>query len=743
MTETASRWRAARELPWEILSAVAEEIPSGRPLAGLVGDGRQRAQAPWERLDRAVRALVTGAARRDPRRVTAILALPPERIRLGARQASAGMRDEEKGRLVRAASEARASVGDQGLTPESQLDAFLDAVAEALAGSAAVRHALVSQAHEHAGLPRPLAPGHVFQGRFTIVEFLGAGSTGEVYRVRDPGMDADQALKLIAPVLAPTAECRARLRLGLESPRKLSHGNIVRIHAVGETNDRAYVLSELVSGFSLRAALAEGALPLRRVLLLATDMLKGLGCAHDAGVLHLALNPENVLLARDGSLKLSDFGLTPAVGADVPYPWTAGPHAARYRAPEVDRGDRDLDRRADVYSAGVLLYELLTGERPVGRFESVPAFVPAPLREAVEAALSHDREARPADVRELLRVVVEIGSRSTAVYTSPAPAAAAVTVTVAAPDPPGEAATTAAPAAGSATVLGAPGGAEAFARTELRLPAPGGGGVAGAELTPLGKNAQGFEEYRHEKSGIGFVLLPAGEFLMGSPPTEPERGADEEEHWVRLSRPFLLGKYAVTNAEFRRHRPSWSSGECGGQSLDGDEQPVVDVSWEDAAAFCGWAGLRLPTEAEWEYAARGGEARLFPWGSAWPPPPGAGNFADESAARLFEGFEVIRGYDEGYAVTAPVGRFTANPFGVHDLAGNVWEWCSDRYDRYPPGALATDPVGPETGRHRVLRGASWMLDLRSSLRCAFRYWRLPRARHRDIGFRVALTPGFS
>ena len=237
-------------------------------------------------------------------------------------------------------------------------------------------------------------------------------------------------------------------------------------------------------------------------------------------------------------------------------------------------------------------------------------------------------------------------------------------------------------------------------------------------VTYLRMNEQVYEEYRHERTGIVLVLLPAGEFLMGSPASEVDRDSGETQHRVRISRAFLMGKTEVTNAQFRRWEPDHPAGN--------DDLPVVGVSWNAADRFCRETGLALPTEAQWEYAARSGDGREFPWGVAWPPSRNAGNYGSDLRC-------------DDFAQLAPVGRFPANRYGLHDLGGNVWEWCADRYGAYPSGSV-TDPQGPNSGDLRVLRGGSGYY--RAGLRCAYRHRNPPNSCDMGTGgFRVALAAG--
>jgi formylglycine-generating enzyme required for sulfatase activity len=240
-------------------------------------------------------------------------------------------------------------------------------------------------------------------------------------------------------------------------------------------------------------------------------------------------------------------------------------------------------------------------------------------------------------------------------------------------------------------------------------------------LAPLGKNVQGYEEYRRDADQALVVRIPAGEFLMGN--RETERSPLEHPVWVS---DFLIDKTAVTWGQYKRfaaatgiplprHEPFWGTL---------DDHPAVYVGWEEAKAYCEWAGARLPTEAEREKAARGTDRRKYPWGDELPDPSRAV-------------FQRSWGYEATDAVaTHPAG---ASPYGVHDLGGNVWEWCSDWYDdAYYAVSPYRDPRGPTSGRAHVVRGGSW--DSRPSvLSCSCRNWGHRGYRDGDFGFRCAMN----
>jgi formylglycine-generating enzyme required for sulfatase activity len=173
-----------------------------------------------------------------------------------------------------------------------------------------------------------------------------------------------------------------------------------------------------------------------------------------------------------------------------------------------------------------------------------------------------------------------------------------------------------------------------------------------------------------------------------------------------------------------------------------DNHPVVNVSWNDAVAFCRWLSrvegrdYRLPTEAEWEYSCRAGSSREFTFGDDAEQLVGFGNFADASLKTKFPNATTVRS-DDGSIFTTRVGSYRSNEFGLYDMHGNVFEWCSDWFGEYPRGSV-TDPVGPVTGSYRVYRGGSWY-DGAAYCRTAHRHGYDPSSRLSYCGFRVALS----
>lgn len=261
--------------------------------------------------------------------------------------------------------------------------------------------------------------------------------------------------------------------------------------------------------------------------------------------------------------------------------------------------------------------------------------------------------------------------------------------------------------------------------------------------------------------GMTFVECPAGEFQMGSPNSDIGRYANEEPHTVRITKPFYLGVYEVTQQEYERvmgTNPSFFSAAGGGKErvmgLDTGRFPVDSVSWDDAVEFCRklselpeekQAGrvYRLPTEAQWEYACRAGTTTPFHFGER-----------AQSTQANFDGNYPYLTYDEVQKGTDPtpfkgpnlkrttaVGSYAPNAWGLYDMHGNLWEWCADWFSPvYYRQSPVEDPPGPEAGTQRVARGGGWYY-FAAGCRAAVRYERDPGRRQNTDGFRVVCEVG--
>lgn len=252
-------------------------------------------------------------------------------------------------------------------------------------------------------------------------------------------------------------------------------------------------------------------------------------------------------------------------------------------------------------------------------------------------------------------------------------------------------------------------------------------------LSPAGR-AMERQKYNNFTNSIGaqMLLIPSGQFMMGS--DQPDAQPNEKPVTpVKLSC-FYIARFPVTNAQYEQFDPLHRSKRA---AWANDNHPVIYVSWVDAEAFCKWLSqrdgrrYRLPTEAEWEYAARGEDEHLYPWGGRLNSGTLA-NFADAQTNFVWRDPSI----DDGFAETSPVGSYPlgASPFGIEDMAGNVFEWCMDWHDVYK-GKEVVNPCNTKFGQKRVYRGGSWK-SRAASLRACCRNSNIPTYLGNDVGFRI-------
>jgi formylglycine-generating enzyme required for sulfatase activity len=264
------------------------------------------------------------------------------------------------------------------------------------------------------------------------------------------------------------------------------------------------------------------------------------------------------------------------------------------------------------------------------------------------------------------------------------------------------------------------------------------------------------------QSGVKLLVVAGGTFQAGTDRREQGRRPNEGAHRVTLFRPFYMGEREITNAQFRQFRAEHNSGSFGQQSLDLDKQPVVRVTWEDAAEYCNWLsaqeglppayqpvegggfelitpvniGYRLPTEAEWEFVAREagtGKTVKYPWGNDLPVVSGSANVAGNEAYALLGA--ALDGHKDEFPVTSAPALFAPNAMGFYDFAGNVSEWVNDKYLSFVASTPVTDPLGPNDSKGHTYRGSSWRTIASGEMRFP---WREGAIEATDfIGFRVA------
>ncbi len=673
-------------------------------------------------------------------------------------------------------------------------------------------------------------------GRYRIKQRLGGGGMGAVYLVENTELQREEALKVPHFERGSDPAVRERFLREARAAAKLDHPNLCPIYDVGVIDGIYFLTMRLLPGKPLSAYTGRPHPP-REAVKVVAKLTQALEHAHSKGVIHRDLKPGNIMICPGTGPTVLDFGLAKETthqehkltqtGATLGTP--------AYMPPEQVKGDLDaIGPASDVYSLGVILFELLTGQLPfqgsaaevMGQILFTEAPLPSNLRPALIGALDavcskamamapEDRypsmQAFAAALTGVLRTLptkddAGTGSRpgaskstsdlfnmptllpdqapgSNRPLTGTLPAIPLVPIpdeTEAHPPKPRtphrkrRTASTGRPATprGGALVIW------------LCLALVMGGGSVAALFWLAGKGRDRGTSHSRARSGdedridpavtastgpgneeasepppadftnqIGMrlVRISAGTFTMGSPRGDVGRGSDEDQHEVVVSG-FHLGVYEVTQKQYKMvmgKNPSWYSKEGSEKhkvkGMNTDDFPVECVSWYDAVDFCkkltamdptrpaGWV-YRLPREAEWEYACRGGAPsyQVFHFGNSLSHRQA--NFRGRSPYGTGEkGAELER--------TCKVGSYEPNTFGLYDMHGNVWEWCLDRYGAdYYRKSPRKDPVGPLAGSWRVIRGGSWG-DVGDRLRSSHRFSsNSPDTRYGNLGFRVALVP---
>ncbi len=538
-------------------------------------------------------------------------------------------------------------------------------------------------------------------GAYVLLEKIGAGGMGCVYRAEHRHLKKIVALKVLAPALLRSAPARERFRREVATVGKLSSPHIVAAFDAGECDGRDYLAMEFVEGRNLAEHMEQhGPLAAVDALECVAQAARGLHDAHMAGVVHRDVKPSNLLRTPDGTVKLLDLGL-----ARLMEPADDDPHrtdsqaimgTAHYMAPEQAINTRGADECSDIYSLGCTLFFLLAGRPPFAGQTPMEILVahreqPIPtlpsLRPEVQGLLAKlmakSPSQRPATMAEVLARIDRVLHQ----IRRPRPRWKAWLV-----------------GAGlAACVLAA---VFAWSQQPATHVDPPPKPAVIAKASPV----------------LDMVLVPAGEFRIGSPDSDPAALPDEKPRQkVKINRPFQLGKTEITQAQFEEvmgtnpstfHAKGRFKERVAG--MDTRSHPVDSVSWLEAVRFCnklsekhgiepyyvldndkvtirGGTGFRLPTEAEWEYACRAGSEATYPFGEK----------KDELGAHAWLA-------DNSGDATHPVGVKKANAFGLFDMLGNVPEWCWDRYDpRYYDRMPSSDPPGAGAGEIRVYRGGAW------------------------------------
>jgi len=637
-------------------------------------------------------------------------------------------------------------------------------------------------------------------GKYELHEVIGRGGFGTVYRAIDASLGREVALKILHPQLTTDPDFLERFRNEARLVASLKSPYIITIYELGEEDGRVFIAMDYLPGGSLKQKLEkEGAITFDKTLKIIKQVCSGLEEAHEQGLVHRDVKPANILFDRKGNAVIGDFGLARAIqlSSTSAASSTGGVGTPAYRAPELWIGKPPASMATDIYSLGCVFSEMLTGkvlfegdttDQILARHlnlgpsppEIYPAGVPPRIRSVIERAVNKEvteRYPSVADFEQALDEAVADDQKPPEIpWTKPLPVEVPVI-----PDKPEDSLGVSKPqpvstrksktgvwlavGGGLALILliifcilggwissminGAPSvGTEAYAAT----PAPTKTPVLGVGSTMVS-----------QVDGMTLVYVPAGEFTMGSPDgvgisdEHPQHQVYLDAYWIDQTEvtnvmfaKFITETNYQTDAEILGESrvfagsvretiigANWKHPQGSNSNLDGiDDHPVVQVSWNDASAYCEWAERTLPTEAQWEKAARGVNGLTYPWGEE----KAAGNLANLADSNLNVPWAENQ-ISDGYQFSAPVGSYEdgKSPYGAYDMAGNVWEWVADWYDEtYYQNRVLVDMQGPSSGEFRVLRGGSWYLHS-SEIRTAIRGFNSPSKSGNYIGFRCAMS----
>jgi serine/threonine-protein kinase len=607
-------------------------------------------------------------------------------------------------------------------------------------------------------------------GKYIIQEKLGAGGMGQVYKAYHPEAAKLVAIKVILPQGKLDAESIKRFEREVKASEKLVHPNIIAVLDSGRINDQLFMVMELIEGKDLFELINEkGKLPVNEAVAYIIQAARALEHAHANGVIHRDVKPANLIADPQGFLKIVDMGLAKihaGENEDIVSMLTSNTAimgSADFMSPEQTVSTKNVDARTDIYSLGASFYFLLTAK------------VMYPQKTTFSKLIAH----RQAPISSLKLLRSDVSQKLDDVYTKMVAKKvedryqSMTKLILDLESLEKESGTQDRLKQGAAfnpfqvngvnfldlddNSLKTKKSTGVFANKKIALFGTGLLFVVGlvfvvlfitkntlvkndlnntndaqeAFLEPPFDNNQAQEAQQALAKTLGLavettadlgrevnlamILIPQGKFVMGSPLLEPGHKDDELQHQVVFSRPYFIGKYEVTQEQWEAvmgDNPSQTKGA---------KLPVTNISWNDCKNFISKlnakteSNYRLPTEAEWEFACRSGAKSAYSVG--------------EKITKNDANYENVKGGAK------PVGSYKPNSFGLYDMHGNVWEFCSDCYGAYSAGK-SLDPMGIKNARDHVLRGGSFFVD-GILLRSSTRDYVAPDFHNIVIGFRLA------
>ncbi|MBI4850919.1 MAG: SUMF1/EgtB/PvdO family nonheme iron enzyme [Acidobacteria bacterium] len=619
--------------------------------------------------------------------------------------------------------------------------------------------------------------GKVLEGKYLIVSRIGAGGMGNVYRGRHTKMETNVAIKILHASMVSDAKAVERFRREARAALAVNHPNAIQVMDFGVTEDQTvFIVMELLDGTSLQKILeTEKIIPVEKTVKIFKQICAAVSAAHLKDVIHRDLKPDNVIVLNYNQpteqVKVLDFSIAKVSSGDknaqalTEIGLVVG--TPQYMSPEQAQGI-ELDKRADIYSLGVCLYQLLTGALPFTAASSMALALkhihalPRPVREVnnkipleIETVVMKAMAKRPNDRQqtadelsdELEKALAASGRSAT---TSSASGLAASTNS-------GQNPIT------SSNLISS-------TNTPRPIPTP----RQTSHSLKLNQPQPSYVESTKEKKGYGVLITVAIVIVVllggggagaywylyikgsgsknGSPPSDspermtwikgntfkmgksPETASKDELNQTPVNPiavdDFWLGNYEVSNKEYKKFidetkyapPPDWQDGSFPPGT---DDLPVVNVTWIDANAYCSWLSgklggrkARLPNEAEWEYAARGTDERPYPWGKTW------------AANRTVSGDSQVKG--EAVPVTSASLEQDQSPFRIFAMAGNVAEWTYSDYSIYPNSKA---PVEDKFKGNKIIRGGHFK-STKEAITTTFRSWSPVDFKDPKVGFRV-------
>ncbi|OED34363.1 hypothetical protein AB834_07060 [PVC group bacterium (ex Bugula neritina AB1)] len=594
--------------------------------------------------------------------------------------------------------------------------------------------------------------GFIFADRYRIENLLGKGGMGEVYKVYDLNLGEVRALKVLNPSFLNNADLLQRFENEAQMIHRMNHINLVKFINYTHFENTPYIVMEYVKGISLREWMNKHGVnaPLKETIDIIIKVCQGLKEVHKY-ITHKDIKPENIIISESGSVKIVDFGISQPPGFSILSNDNSSIGTVYYAAPEQTISPSNIDQRADIFSVGVIIYEMLYAKVPIGRFKILPSKkknITKKLTEIIQKSLESEVEDRYQSINSLLVDLTDQYNKISNPKFSPEQKKSsnntetipkknnnfstflsiliiiAIFFTI----------SYIAYKKTFASLLSTP---QLFAPSQFL-------------------DTENLSEKKHQihqnpmfiaskKLRIPFSFIAVNHFQRGDIWGDGE--VDETPVKKIHMDSFYMSQYEITNGQYKvfinstNYPPPvnalgedsdytiWNNNYISEELLN---FPVVNISWVDANAFCRWlceyenvplSTYRLPTEAEWEFAATPLRKNKYPWGNEFP------DYQKANFGKKWMGALTLK----------KVGSYPPNNNFLYDMAGNVWEWCQDTYEKdFYNKDIKENPISYSQTDNRVLRGGAWS-SYGHLLRTSNRHYNDKNSRYYDNGFRIVRT----